>query len=76
MPRSAKQTRMELLQRMFDAELNGDVGTPQERLAALDAKFERERRLAIFKRLSVHAMSAVFRRIGAEPLETILEDFT
>ena len=69
------KSKMKLLQRMWDDELGGQTGTPQERLAAFDRRLAYERRLELFKRLPVTEMAAVFRRLATEDLDRILEDF-
>jgi hypothetical protein len=61
---------------MFDAEVNGEVGGPQARLAALDAKFEHECRMARFNQLPLQAKSDVYVRVlRGESMEKCLQEY-
>jgi hypothetical protein len=68
-------SRIALLQALFDGHANGKIGTPQERLAALEAKAKRDRWLSRFRRLPLTEQGAIWLRVQAgDDLEELLPE--
>jgi hypothetical protein len=58
-------SRKAVLAALFEATTDGRVGTPQERLAALQAKARRDRFLERMSRLPVHEQGQIYLRLIA-----------
>jgi hypothetical protein len=67
--------RVTILKAMFGAIVNGRVGTPQERLAAIAAKQKRDVLLARYRKLPVKEQGEVWLRLagGDDPEELLPE---
>jgi hypothetical protein len=68
-------SRLAVLKAMFDAIVDGRIGTPQERLAAIAAKQKRDVLLTRYRKLPVKEQGEVWLRLagGDDPEELLPE---